>query len=312
MAGEKGRIFKSFVLILLVLCMTGCRMDGSRISGGRKYTIGVVTKSAGSEYWMSVCSGVTQAAQDHGVAVRIVSPDEETNARMQNKMIWDLIDSQVDALAVSPIRSGEADYLETAREMQIPVYAFDTKILKGDVPYIGADNKKAGEALAKEMERQLGGTGKVGIISGDLEQTAHAERVLGIQEYFEENPGIEVSFVKSGYANRLMTEAEIAGLFAEYPQTDGIFVTSAVTALGLAEYLKDTQVPVMTVDAQQDALDALQSGRLAALVNQSGYEIGYETVRYIVEHKDDAAENQKGLIIEAELVSGVASANEEE
>ena len=67
----------------------------------------------------------------------------------------------------------------------------------------------------------------------------------------------------------------------EYPQVKGILATSAVTALGLAEEMKDTQIKIVAVDEQEDSLDALEKGELCALAAQSGYDIGYQTIEYI-------------------------------
>ena len=161
----------------------------------------------------------------------------------------------VDALAISPISSYDAPYLEEAEEEGIRVVAYDTKIMADGIPYIGIDNRKAGEELAADMAGRLSNCGKVGIVSGDLRQTAHSERVEGILSYIEKNTDIEIAFVESGYANLLISDAEISRIFSEHPDIDGIFATSGVTALGIRQYLGESPVLVMTVDAQQDALD---------------------------------------------------------
>ena len=67
----------------------------------------------------------------------------------------------------------------------------------------------------------------------------------------------------------------------KYPDLDGIMTTSAVTALGLSE-AEGRENSIVSVDAQEDALKAVQDGQIVALGAQSGYQIGYETIRYIV------------------------------
>ncbi|KLU72624.1 MAG: hypothetical protein RHS_1321 [Robinsoniella sp. RHS] len=262
--------------------------------------IGVVTKSRDSEYWMSVCSGMEKAADEEGVSVLIVSPDTETDAVLQKKMIQDLLDKKVDALAVSPIDSySNADYIKKANEMGIPVFAYDTQIADAEVPYIGIDNEKTGWELGKYMAKQLHNKGKVGIISGDLKQMAHAGRIKGFEEYIQKNTDIQVAFVESGYSNLQMSEREITRLMNENPDISGILATSAVTALGIMEYMKGSPVAIVTVDAQEDAIEAVKNGGIAALASQSGYEIGEETVRYIVNHKKGSdQEDQKILPVE--------------
>ena len=249
--------------------LAGCTPGPEKESQEERYTIGVVTKSKDSEYWMSVCSGMEKAAKDHGVSVKIISPDSESDDKMQKKMIGDLIAEDVDALAISPISSYDTSYLEAAAGKGIRVVAYDTKIVADGIPYIGIDNRKAGEELAAVMAEKLGNQGRVGIVTGDLRQTAHSERMEGIRSYIEENTDIEVAFVESGYANLRISEAEISRIFSEYPDIGGIFATSGVTALGIRQYLGKSPVLVMTVDAQQDALTAVENGELAALAEGS-------------------------------------------
>ncbi len=153
------------------------------------------------------------------------------------------------------------------------------------------------------MAEKLGNQGRVGIVTGDLRQTAHSERMEGIRSYIEENTDIEVAFVESGYANLRISEAEISRIFSEYPDIGGIFATSGVTALGIRQYLGKSPVLVMTVDAQQDALTAVERGELAALAEQSGYEIGYETVRFIVENRENESVRLEDQILDADILT---------
>lgn len=294
---------KTGILFLGVLCMVllaGCSNRQETVSKNDAYVIGVVTKSRDSEYWMSVCSGMEKAADEEGVSVLIVSPDTETDAVLQKKMIQDLLDKKVDALAVSPIDSySNADYIKKANEMGIPVFAYDTQIADAEVPYIGIDNEKTGWELGKYMAKQLHNKGKIGIISGDLKQMAHAGRIKGFEDYIQKNSDIQVAFVESGYSNLQMSEREITRLMNENPDISGILATSAVTALGIMEYMKGSPVAIVTVDAQEDAIEAVKNGGIAALASQSGYEIGEETVRYIVNHKKGSdQEDQKILPVE--------------
>ncbi|WP_242849175.1 substrate-binding domain-containing protein [Robinsoniella sp. KNHs210] len=283
-----------------MVLLAGCSNRQESVSKNDAYVIGVVTKSRDSEYWMSVCSGMEKAADEEGVSVLIVSPDTETDAVLQKKMIQDLLDKKVDALAVSPIDSySNADYIKKANEMGIPVFAYDTQIADAKVPYIGIDNEKTGWELGKYMAKQLHNKGKVGIISGDLKQMAHAGRIKGFEDYIQKNTDIQVAFVESGYSNLQMSEREITRLMNENPDISGILATSAVTALGIMEYMKGSPVAIVTVDAQEDAIEAVKNGGIAALASQSGYEIGEETVRYIVNHKKGSdQEDQKILPVE--------------
>lgn len=299
--GLKGpEIFFAF----LCVCMAaGCAKDACEDGGKERYTVGVVTKSKSSEYWMSVCSGMEKGAEDFELSVKFVSPDSESNDKMQKKMIHDLLQQDIDALAVSPVSSYDTEYLKEAEEKDVKVVGYDTKILSDGIPYIGIDNEKAGRELAAVMAEKLGGRGSVGIVAGDLRQTAHYERMEGIKEYIEEYTDIEIAFIESGYGNLLISEAEISRLLSEHPGVGGIFASSGVTALGISQYLGDSGIYVMTVDAQQDALDAVKRGDLTALAAQSGFEIGYETMRFIAENREKDSAVLEDRILDAEVLT---------
>ncbi len=67
---------------------------------------------------MSVNAGMEKAAKERNVKTVILSPDTETDKKIQKKMIQDLLKMQVDALAVSPIDSYDnQDYYAQALEM---------------------------------------------------------------------------------------------------------------------------------------------------------------------------------------------------
>lgn len=118
-------------------------------------------------------------------------------------------------------------------------------------------------------------------MAGDLQQKGHRERVEGFKEYMRTEKDMKVQFVESGYANLQMSEQKVRDLMEQYPKIRGIMATSAVTAMGLVDELKDTGIKIVSVDEQEDSLKAVENGEITALAAQSGYEIGYETIHYI-------------------------------
>ena len=173
-------------------------------------------------------------------------------------------------------------YVQQAKEKGISVYACDTPIEDADVPYIGIDNEKLGYELGEQLARALDYKGKIGVIAGDFNQAGHRMRVNGFEKYMEKEPGITIEMVRNGYSNMQVSQKDVDEILKKYPDLDGIMTTSAVTALGLAEATEGREISIVSVDAQEDALKAVQDGRIVALGAQSGYQIGYETIRYIV------------------------------
>lgn len=284
------------LLTISLSSITGCSGKVSRDTD-HQFIIGVVTKSRNSEYWMSVRSGMEKAAEESHVKVVILSPDSETEKKIQKNMIQDLLKMKVNALAVSPIDSYDnQDYITQAAEQGIKVYAYDTPIVDVKVPYIGIDNEKVGYELAAVMAEKMGHAGKIAVIAGSREQASHDERVLGFERYMSKEPGIHIEVVKSGYSNLRVSEQEMEEIQESYPDLDGIMTTSAVTALGLTEATKGSGVAIASVDTQEDAIRAVEEGRITALGAQSGYDIGYETVKYIVNDKNGEKQEPEKIL----------------
>lgn len=298
-----NKIRCTFFLCIMVLSVAGCgKMDRYKISEDQ-YIVGVVTKSSSSEYWMSVKSGMEAAAEKYQMKVIFLSPDSELNQDVQEKMVEKLLDRGVDALAISPINSYYVpEYMQKIQEKGILAVTFDTGFENGSLPYIGIDNRETGYRLGQVLAEKMGHKGQVGIVTGDLNQMGHRQRMEGFMEYMKTEPEMAVEFVESGYANLQMSEQKVRTLMQEHPGIKGIFATSAVTALGLMEEMRDSEICIATVDEQEDVLTALENGDISVLAAQSGYDIGYETIRTLSVMRE---ENQAGkdCYLEAEILT---------
>ena len=289
-------------LLAPLLLLSACG-GPDRQAEEERYVVGVVTKSGSSEYWMTLRRGMETAAAELGMDLIILSPDSEARADVQAKMAQALVERDVDAIAVSPIDSySRPGYFDTAAGKGIPVISYDTGFAELDVPYIGIDNRKAGDAVAGHVAEALGHEGEVGVVTGGLEQLSHRQRMEGFIARMEDEPGMKVVFVESGYSNLQMSERKIRRIRAAHPLIEGIAATSAVTALGIAEGLEDDAVKIVSIDIQKDALEAVQDGRIAALIAQSGYEIGYRTIQYIDRLRSGTAE-PSGEILDAGVLT---------
>ena len=284
---KRRRMQISVVFLIIGILCCGCSDQSSYQKTKDRYVVGVVTKSNTSEYWKSLNSGMEAAAAKYDMDVITLSPDSELDREVQEKQVEKLIDQQVDALAIAPIDSYYVpEYLKEIQKKKITAVLFDNGMESGKLPYIGIDNHKTGYQLAKKLAEQLDHKGQVGIVAGDLRQKGHRERVEGFEEYMKSEPQMTVKFIESGYANLQMSEQKVRDLMGQYPQIQGIMATSAVTAMGLVDELKDTDIRIVAVDEQEDSLKAVENGQISALAAQSGYEIGYETIHYIKKLRD--------------------------
>ncbi|MFV0362533.1 MAG: sugar ABC transporter substrate-binding protein, partial [Suipraeoptans sp.] len=83
----------------------------------------------------------------------------------------------------------------------------------------------------------------------------------------------------SGYADALQEAKKLIASGVK-----GIFCTSVVMGLGAVEAAGEmnADICIVTIDTQDDALKAVQSGKLNGLIAHSGYEIGQTTINTVV------------------------------
>lgn len=282
----------AWISLLLAVVLAGC--GGKTETTKEKPTICVVLKAMDSVHWMSVQDGLEQAAQDYDISVNILWPSNENDVQAQNTILTDVIASKPDAIAVSPCDSEQVDVLEQTMNT-IPCFYIDTKAEQFDFPYIGADNKNIGKLAAETMAQNIS-EGQIAVIMGNSRQSTHAERLEGFTQQLKQYSQLALCTVKesetSSYLESMKCMKEI---LQEYPEVKGVFCTSALMVLGAMEEQDKagTNAELVGVDMQSDAMSGVENGRIDALVGQNGYEIGYQTIRTMVQYLqgEDIAHN---------------------
>jgi len=299
---------KKIVLCLfLFLFVGGCRMaDEETPIAQPRYTIGVVLKAMNSEYWLAVRSGLQRAADDHHVNVLVLYAQDESAVAEQKEMIFDLLESRIDALAVSPCDVSQSKiYLNYAQAKKVPVFTIDE--MADGIPYIGSDNYHIGQIAAKALADRMAGHGSVGIVSGNQTQNAHSERVAGFTKYLADHTDMQVQDYRHAGSNLKKASMQAEEMLTAHPDIEGIFATNGMMALGVIECeammpQKKEPVHVVGVDTQNDVILAVKQGKMDALVSQSGYDIGYLAISTIVQSLDQGV-SQDRVYIKNDLVT---------
>lgn len=280
------RIAAAVLLLAVLLC--GCGAQKREVQQKRK--ICVILKALDSVHWLSVENGLQQAADDLNVSVNILWPTHENDKEAQNVMIRDAIASKPDAIAVAPCNSEDMGMLKRTEEEGILCFYIDTKSNEFDCPYIGSDNRYIGELAAKTLADKVN-TGSIAIITGSQQQSSHIERVQGFTEYIEKNTDLDICAVKiNPNSADLESMKSMKELMTDYPEVKGVFCTSAMMTMGALQERDRVKgfddVLLIGVDTQSDALSAVEEGKVLAMIGQSGYEIGYQTIEAIVKALD--------------------------
>ena len=91
-------LFYAMLAMFLIAVISYSMQKSEENFSPPKYTIGVVLKAMDSEHWLSLRSGMSEAAQHNNMRLIVITEENETAYPKQNKIIADLLANDIDAL----------------------------------------------------------------------------------------------------------------------------------------------------------------------------------------------------------------------
>jgi len=269
------------VCVMFLLLVGGC----NRADATRKRRIVIVTKALDSEFWQTLKSGAEEAARQHpDIELSVLAPEREINIDQQVSILEDQILKKVSALAVVPGGSAEVTpVLDKARAAGIPVLIVDNDTpWPGKLSYIGTDNRVGGKLAGDYIVKVLGGRGKVAIIRGILGVSSHDDRVAGFQQAIAQAPGIQIVTIQSANSERATALTVMENILTSNPDLNAVFATSDQMVLGAMEGVAaqhlSGKVVVVGFDAGKEAVRAVKSGAISAVIAQYPANMGKQAV----------------------------------
>jgi ribose transport system substrate-binding protein len=284
-----------------VLLAPGCSRPGSR-----KIEIALVTKALDSEFWQRMKSGAEEAArEDPDVKLAILAPTQEINIDQQVSILEDLILKRVAAIAVAPAGVSEImPVLDKAKAAGIPVVIVDTEApWPSRASFIGIDNRLGGRMAGEHIIQVIGGKGKVAVIRGVLGVSTQEDRLTGFRDSIANQPGIELVSVQPANSERAMGLGVMENILTSHPDLKAVFATNDQMALGAIEAIAARRltgkIVVVGFDAGQEALRAIDAGKLSAVMAQYPDRIGRRAI-------EEAIKAAKGQPVEKRVEIGTA------
>jgi simple sugar transport system substrate-binding protein len=228
--------------------------------------------------------------------VQLLFSNAEQKQENQIKAIRSFIAYQVDVIAFVPIvSSGWDNVLREAREAGIPVLVTDRKIDIQDeslyAGYIGTDSIREGQEAAYYLLKKFNmvnntiGTGAddttdasndepVSIVelSGTIGSSAASGRAQGFREVLAEYPRFKIIYSESGDFLRSKGYELMRSILHTYSDIDVIFSHNDGMTLGVLDAMKEKEllpgkdIIIITVDAEQAAIDALKRGEVNCVI----------------------------------------------
>lgn len=150
------------------------------------YIIGMSQCNLG-EPWRVQMNNDIKTAADKIDSVKIIYKDAQNDTLKQRSHIEEFISQKVDLLIVSPKEAAPlAPPIWKAYRSGMPVIVLDRRIVGDEYTcFIGADNKKIGEAAGKWIKEKLNGIGDIVELRGLMTSTPAQDRHSGFMKGIE-------------------------------------------------------------------------------------------------------------------------------
>ena len=279
-------------------------------AGSSDITISIVVKGKNT-YWALAESGARQAGTDLGVNVNFNAPDTENEPDKQLNMLTTAINNKSSGIGFSPQDGAQAsapEILDQAQAAGIPVVIFDNPLSEPtDVPLttLSSDNKGMGAQLAEQLTELIGGKGKVALVTNGLTGNGGIRRD-GFVEWVEANaPDVEVVDVQNGEADQALSADKAQGILQAHPDLAGLAGTGVDATVAIGDMINQLGHSAIGVgiDASPDTLTQIEEGRLAGVVTQNPYQMGYSTVEMLVDAIKGGPAPEKTIVSESVWVN---------
>jgi ABC-type sugar transport system substrate-binding protein len=274
--GKRITILGLLILAALATVVAvGCQRGGGGGEGGGP-RIGLSISTLNNPFFVTLRNGAQQAAKKEGA--KLIIADAQDDAATQQDDVQNFVTQQVDAILINPVDSeAVVPAVQAANQANIPVIALDRGASGGKLEtLIASDNVEGGRMAAKELI-QLVGSGPVAQLEGIPGTSPTRDRGQGFEEVINAQDAVQL--VSSQTANFLRTEGlnVTENILQSNPGIKGIFAQNDEMAMGAVRALggrAGSEVKIVGFDGIEDALKAIQAGKMNATIAQQPDKIG--------------------------------------
>lgn len=274
--------FKSILCLLLcaVLLFTFSACSGA--SHDKKYIV-VIFKSIGSDFWNNVESGVSSAATENNVTVKIQSPENEEDYIAQNYLINMAVEDGADAIVLSAIDYDKsADTVTKAARSGVKIVTIDSDVGSPLVDmFIGTDNVAAGKMAGQAAVNGFSDGEKIyiGLVNYNQGTDNGQRREEGFRQFVSTVKNAEITAAVNVDSNTESATAGAVEMLRENPKINVIVGFNEWTTLGVGNAIKQLglseKVRGIGFDTNVVSIGMLETGEMDALIVQNPFAIGY-------------------------------------
>lgn len=284
----KSALAATLMLGVLAGCSTSSNLENkapeqSADSGnaGGKVTIGLSVSTLNNPFFVSLKEGAEKAAKEAGAELIVVDAQDDTAKQISG--VEDLIQKKVSAILINPTDSAAiATAVEAANKANIPVITVDRAAEGGQVvSHIASDNVKGGLMAGEYILEQLGGKGNIVELQGIAGTSAARDRGKGFHDAVDNKEGVKVVASQPADFDRAKGLSVMENILQGNKDIQAVFAHNDEMALGALQAIEASGKKILVVgfDATDDAVKAVNEGKMAATVAQKPAAIGETAVQ---------------------------------
>jgi ribose transport system substrate-binding protein len=278
----------SVAVLGVALTTTACSRSSNDSSSSGKKRIAFVVGITSDAFYQKAHEGAAEEAKKLGVDLIYQGPAEFTPAS-QTPVLDSLLTKKPDAMAIAP--TDPAAMVAPVRrwsQAKIPVVTYDSSLTDPGFPIVSSiqsNNLAGGEKAADLLAQQIGGAGKVALISTDTSNLVQADRANGFRQQLKAKyPKIQVVASQLVGTDYPRAQTFVQTIAAKYHDLKGFFTTCSFcteyAAKGLEGLHKQSSIAQIGYEAGPKEISYLRSGVLRAVVAQDPAEEGRRAVEY--------------------------------
>ena len=268
-------------------------------SGEKKLRIAFVTNQI-ADFWNIAKAGCRDASKDLGIEIEVKMPPERS-ATLQKQIVEDLLNSGIQAIAISPLDAdNQTPWLNSIAE-KLPLITHDSDAPQSNRrAYVGMDNYKAGRMCGQLVKEALPDGGGVILFIGGMGQDNSKHRRQGvIDELFDRkrpekldtnNYDLDLEKVLDSGKYQVIRTILADGQNAKSKAADSINAYPEMKAMvGLFEYNppgcykaleqadKLGEIKIIGFDENDVTLQGIKDGTITGTIVQDPYQYGYQS-----------------------------------
>jgi ribose transport system substrate-binding protein len=236
-------------------------------------------------YFIDHRLGLEFAGQELGVKTKFVGPVDYDMTAMVNTLEQTIAEKPAGILVVG-FDPALKPSIDKAAAAGIPVVTLDAEVYGSNrLTFLGTGNKNAGHVGAKLLAEQIGGKGKVAILT-KVGQSNLEERIQGYKDEFAANyPDIEIVQIIDDQSDSAKAADGLKAVLQRVPDLAGVGCVEAAGGVGAATAAKELdlvgKLKIVSMDRDDGTLKFIEDGVIQASVAQKTALMSYLGTKFM-------------------------------